>query len=156
MKLAKDIAKDIRKEIKSDKGYTNRDVKVNCSNGSIYINVMNYEVDCNYLEDLAKKHEQVDYDEITGEILSGGNTFIFVKINTINPTYKDIVNRLFEYIRFNKKDKKVKINDNLDIIALSNDNTSYIECILIKNNQHYKTSKYRNELQLAKELTILN
>ncbi|MDU7038847.1 MAG: hypothetical protein E6346_05695 [Lactococcus lactis] len=156
MKLAKDIAKDIRKEIKSDKGYTNRDVKVNCSNGSIYINVMNYEVDCNYLEDLAKKHEQVDYDEITGEILSGGNTFIFVKINTINPTYKDIVNRLFEYIRFNKKDKKVKINDNLEIIALSNDNTSYIECVLIKNNQLYKTSKYRNELQLAKELTILN
>ncbi|MFJ2041888.1 hypothetical protein ACIOG2_38735, partial [Streptomyces sp. NPDC088019] len=71
MKLTTDIAKDIRKAIKTEKGYTNRDVKVNCKGNTIKLKIINYKVDSRYLEDIANRFDDIDYDEVTGEILTG-------------------------------------------------------------------------------------
>ena len=71
----------LRKELK-DKGYSSRKIGVRhryCGySSSIHVTIKDLNIDKKEIEAIAKKYSAVDYDERTGEILAGGNTFVFV------------------------------------------------------------------------------
>lgn len=68
----------IRKELK-EHGYNNRRVGVRFSGYSaIYVTIKELAIDKKEIENIAMKYESYSRDERTGEILSGGNTFVFV------------------------------------------------------------------------------
>lgn len=73
-------AKTIRQELKQ-LGYNNKKVSVRCDGGSINVTlkfIPNTE-QVKEVKKVAEKFEKIHYDEATGEILSGGNTFVFVE-----------------------------------------------------------------------------
>lgn len=67
----------IRKELK-EHGYNNRRVSVRYDGYAIWVTVKEFEIDIKEIENIANKYENYSIDERTGEILSGGNTFVFV------------------------------------------------------------------------------
>lgn len=74
-----EIAKAIRKELKEKLGYTSRQVSVRCSNGNaIRVEIKDKTIERKAIEDIAYPYEAVDRCEVTGEILAGGNTYVFV------------------------------------------------------------------------------
>jgi hypothetical protein len=75
----KEKAQDIRNQVKA-MGLTRKQVAVKMSPGSaIYVTVHDPLVSLSAVERIAKTHESVRYCESSGEILSGGNTFVFVR-----------------------------------------------------------------------------
>lgn len=78
-KTATDIAKDIRAELK-EMGFNSKKISVRKRDCNVVLVTLKDEaIDREKIEQLAKRHEDVDYCEKTGEILAGGNTFVFVK-----------------------------------------------------------------------------
>ena len=67
----------IRKELK-EHGYNNRRVGVRYDGYAIWVTVKEFEIDIKEIENIANKYENYSIDERTGEILQGGNTFVFV------------------------------------------------------------------------------
>lgn len=71
----------LRKELK-DKGYSSRKVGVRheyCGySSSIRVTIKDLSIDKEEIKAIANKYRDVDYDERTGEILAGGNTYVFV------------------------------------------------------------------------------
>lgn len=67
----------IRKELK-EHGYNNRRVGVSYDGYAIRLNIKELAIDIQEIENIAMKYENYSRDERTGEILSGGNTFVFV------------------------------------------------------------------------------
>lgn len=72
----------IRQKLKKLHGITSRQVSVRIKTytlgSSIYITINDPAVDIREVQNVANKHERVDYDQFTGEILCGGNTHLFV------------------------------------------------------------------------------
>lgn len=76
-------AKKIRKEIKEKLGYTSRQVSVT-NPGAIFVTIK-AEIaikDIKIIEEIASKYELIFRCKHTGEILEGGNSFIFVRIDS--------------------------------------------------------------------------
>lgn len=67
----------IRKELK-EHGYNNRRVGVSYDGYAIRLNIKELAIDKKEIENIAMKYENYSRDERTGEILSGGNTFVIV------------------------------------------------------------------------------
>lgn len=67
----------IRKALK-EHGYSNRKVGVRYDGYAIWLTTKDLAIDIKEIEQLAKGYESYERDEFTGEILSGGNTFVFV------------------------------------------------------------------------------
>ena len=59
-------------------GYNNRKVGVRYDGYAIWLTIKDLAIDIKEIEQLAKGYESYERDEFTGEILSGGNTFVFV------------------------------------------------------------------------------
>lgn len=79
IKTATDIAKDIRTELK-EMGFNSKKISVRKKDCNVVLVTLKDEsIDREKIEQLAKKHKDVDYCEKTGEILAGGNTYVFVK-----------------------------------------------------------------------------
>ena len=76
--------KKIRQELKAI-GYSNRKVGVREEFGgyssAIYVTVKDDSVDVDKVKEIAYHAESVDRCEVTGEILAGGNTYVFVSKN---------------------------------------------------------------------------
>jgi|SRR5262245_4248637 len=72
----------IRQTLKSQHGWTSKDVSVRSSsfaNGSsIQISIKNPDVNIATVQAVAGQHESISRCELTGEILSGGNRYIHV------------------------------------------------------------------------------
>jgi len=77
----KDKAKLLRNELKA-LGLTSQDVSVRvkpCTYSErMDVIIKNLSIDIKEIERLARKYEKVDRDEITGEILAGGNDYVYV------------------------------------------------------------------------------
>ena len=75
-------AKEIRKKLK-DIGYNSRMVSVRSSSFSggddIVIRMKSVDVDETKVREICKAYESIDYDEYSGEILMGANSFVFVE-----------------------------------------------------------------------------
>lgn len=79
IKTAKDIAKDIRTELK-EMGFNSKKISVRKNDCNVVLVTLKDEsIDREKIEQIANKHKDVDYCEKTGEILAGGNTYVFVK-----------------------------------------------------------------------------
>lgn len=82
MMTASEKAKSIRSELKKA-GFTSRQVSVKhryCGYSSSYhITIKDGNVSELQIKDICKSFESVDYDERTGEILEGGNDYVFVE-----------------------------------------------------------------------------
>lgn len=78
MKTSEKAAR-IRKELKNTLGYNNRMVAVKSTSGSITICCKEAGLDKKAIYAIASQFKNVHYDELTGEVLAGGNTFVFVK-----------------------------------------------------------------------------
>ena len=74
-----EIAASIRSCLKKTLGYTNRQVSVKAHWGAIWVKAKVAGLDLQKVHDIAMKFYDVERCEFTGEILSGGNTFVFVE-----------------------------------------------------------------------------
>ena len=71
-------AASIRKELKTTLGYNSRMVAVKSRPGAIYIRCKQAGLDVKAIYSIARQFKNVYYDELTGEVLAGGNTYVFV------------------------------------------------------------------------------
>lgn len=67
----------IRQALK-EHGYSNRKVGVRYDGYAVWLTIKDLAIDIKEIEQLAKGYESYERDDFTGEILSGGNTFVFV------------------------------------------------------------------------------
>lgn len=71
--------KEIRTKLKKAHGITSRQVSVRTRHGSsINVDINDPEVDIKEVENIAKGYENYQRCHVTGEILGGGNTFVFI------------------------------------------------------------------------------
>lgn len=77
-----DHAADIRQTLKARYGWTSRDVSVRAESysmgSSIHVRIKNPAVAIEPVRAIAMQSEDISRDERTGEILSGGNRFVYV------------------------------------------------------------------------------
>lgn len=78
----KELSLAIRKTLK-EAGYTSKDVKVSVKDAgystAARLNIVNPLVSRTAIQELVKGYEEIDRDERTYEILSGGNTYVHVE-----------------------------------------------------------------------------
>jgi hypothetical protein len=67
----------IRQALK-EHGYNNRKVGVRYDGYAVWLTIKDLAIGIKEIEQLTKGYESYERDEFTGEILSGGNTFVFV------------------------------------------------------------------------------
>ncbi|MFG9988978.1 hypothetical protein ACG3RR_32855, partial [Pseudomonas aeruginosa] len=91
----------------------------------------------------------------TGEILAGGNTFIFIEKYAITPKCKDIANRLVEYLKINKNPKTIDIDKETKVFVYNDESIFFYKDSIFKNNDFIKRIKFKNERDLAKEISLL-
>jgi hypothetical protein len=77
--MSKTATATIRRSLKAEHGLTSRQVSVRSQHGSIECTVKDPAVKLATVEQVARKHERIDRDEVTGCILRGGNTFVKVQ-----------------------------------------------------------------------------
>lgn len=97
----KEIAKKIREQLKVN-GINNKQVSVRSGivgfSQEVNITIKDATIKFDMVDEMAHKYESIDYDEATGEILSGGNTYIDVSFS-----YDVIKKEREKYIPFAKK-----------------------------------------------------
>jgi hypothetical protein len=71
-------AKAVRAAIKSQLGHNSKVVSVTSSGGSVNVTIKSPNVSLSKVSEIAKAFARVSYCESSGEVLSGGNTFVFV------------------------------------------------------------------------------
>jgi hypothetical protein len=79
--MTKDAAKTIRTELKAQ-GIKRSQVSVRCDHSSIRVNIIDPTVSKKTVEEIAGKYESIDRCNYSGEILCGGNTFVFVEYSS--------------------------------------------------------------------------
>jgi hypothetical protein len=72
-----DAAQNVREELKR-RGINSRRVSVRSDYNSLQISIKDLSICCDEIEQIARKHEKIDYCPISQEILSGGNFFVSV------------------------------------------------------------------------------
>lgn len=89
-------SKLIAQELKAI-GITNKQVSVTMRGGSVQCWIKDFTIRPETIEAIAKKYEEISYCEASGEILSGGNRFVFVSyhhgaesVATSSDEYKSI------------------------------------------------------------------
>lgn len=75
---AADEAKIIRDLIKKEFGYTSRQVSVKSRSSTLDITIKDPMIKIKPIEEIAKRFQKIDRCEASGEILSGGNRYVFV------------------------------------------------------------------------------
>jgi len=80
--MSTETAKKIRKALK-DKGFNIKDFSVRSRSGSlsssVNVFIKNIKVDIDEVKEITRRFKEIDYCEASGEILGGGNTFVFVE-----------------------------------------------------------------------------
>jgi hypothetical protein len=83
MTTAAQNAKEIRTELKSRYGWTRNDVSVRANSysmgSSIRIEIKSAAVRASKVKEIAEKFQRIDRCSYSGEILNGGNRFVFVE-----------------------------------------------------------------------------
>ena len=75
-------AKAIRTALK-EAGFNQKQISVKKQFGgysvAFYVTIRDANIDKSTIENIVNKFKSIDYDERTGEILAGGNDYVFVK-----------------------------------------------------------------------------
>ena len=91
--MCKESAKELRSKLK-EIGYNRNMVSVTSDYDSINVTVKSIEVDFKKVEKLANSYESFRTDERTGEILCGGNTFVFVSYDYKLDLTEDLIEKV--------------------------------------------------------------
>jgi hypothetical protein len=86
MSNAKEITASLRSTLKTNLGLSNKDVSIRKSGYStVYITVLSVGAFAHLaaIKAIAANHENIHYCQSSGEILSGGNTFVFVRVDNL-------------------------------------------------------------------------
>ena len=78
--MSKQKAAEIRSQLKT-LGYTSRDVSVRSDHNSLDITIRRNGLKVKAIRDIANSAEKIDRCESSGEILSGGNTYVFIRFS---------------------------------------------------------------------------
>lgn len=102
--MCKESAKQLRKELKNKLGVNSRQVSVRSSRNSIDVTIKDLTVNFSEVEKIANTYESIRRDHATGEILSGGNTYISVgySYDTMEEEAKKLMPKAKEIINNNK------------------------------------------------------
>lgn len=152
-KLPKDVAKEIRTGLKNEYGYNRNQVSVTVSDEAVRVTVKDPNVNCEKVKDFAMQYKDVDIDELTGEILSGSNTYIFFENIAINPQLLKIVNKALDIIEQNPQNKGFPISQGI-ILNFCIDN-GIIEYSIATPHDRTNFQKYISAENIAKEITAL-
>ncbi len=87
---------EIKKEIKTTLGYNTRDLSVRVDHSSINISVKSCDVSVAKVTAIVEKYRSVDRCQYTGEILSGGNTYVFVSYSHKMEIVEELFNKIME------------------------------------------------------------
>lgn len=116
--MSKEKAAAIRKELKKQLGVTNRQVSVRSRNSgydeAIDVTIKDLKVNKAKVEAIASRHEHIRRCEYSGEILAGGNTYVFVTLD-----YDALSAAKEELLETAKK----IINDNKDLLGTNEGKT---------------------------------
>lgn len=112
------VAKDIRQGLKEKFGYNRNYVRVRCDSTAINVTAIDYKVNCTEVEKYVNKFRSVDYDEVNGEILEGGNLFVFFENDAMNPNYLNRCEEIIKNISFIDSDKRFQIDKDLNLYIL--------------------------------------
>ncbi len=123
----------IRKELKEQLGYNSRMVSIKNDYGNVIFTIRNIDVDYAKLEQFAYKFENVSYCEASGEILSGGNTFVTIE-------FCETITEIFATTDIEGFDTAVESLNNFQFARMF-DNTLSI----IKNGGTYTIRNKKNE-----------
>lgn len=92
--MSKQKAAEIRKQLKT-LGYSARDVSVRSDHNSLDITIRRNGLDVKAIKAIANSHENVSRCEASGEILGGGNTFVFIRFDDeVTETMTQLVKKL--------------------------------------------------------------
>ena len=110
-------------------GYNSKQVSVRggyCGYSvSADITIKDLKADRKAIEKVCKKFQSIDYDCASGEILEGGNTYIFVKYDydTLKNAIEEEVNKLDSLMaEIEKEQKHIKKNDSEYVLFKQGDN----------------------------------
>lgn len=78
--MSKQKAAEIRNQLKT-LGYTSRDVSVRSDHSSLDITIRRSGLNVKAIRDIAESFENIRRCEASGEILSGGNTYVFIRFS---------------------------------------------------------------------------
>lgn len=78
--MSKQKAAEIRSQLKT-LGYTSRDVSVRSDHNSLDITIRRNGLKVKAIRDIANGAEKIDRCDFSGEILSGGNTYVFIRFS---------------------------------------------------------------------------
>lgn len=149
-----DIVKVIRKRLKNELGYSNRKVSVKQSGSEmVVITIKDSTVSYQSIREITDIYESISRDEMSGEILAGGNTYIRIESEVIDPYYLE---RSQEIIKDTEETdfegRQYEIN-NLNITVIKQGIKKRI--IIKEDNIIIERLNIRTSEQLAKELTLL-
>lgn len=98
MKTNQEIRNEITAMFKA-KGWNNRKIGLRVDYSSIRVKVKDLSIKLKDVEAIVHEYEHIRYDEYCGEILAGGNTFVFVNYAS------DVLNAAME--KFMEKAEKI-------------------------------------------------
>lgn len=152
----KDKGKLIRAELK-EIGYNSRQVKVRTStctfSGIIDVIVVDYKVDVQAVKNIVNKYEEIQRDEITHEILLGGNTYIHLTVECNNPEIENKANEIYDKAVNLEKGfgAKYKVTENIEVLIFREG--KFLEVKLIKNEERLTSRYIYGTKDLAKLIT---
>jgi len=144
-------SKGIKEELK-DNGIDTKNIGVRERGGSYYITIKDPTIDKDKVEKIAEHNESYERDYATGEILSGGNTFVFVDYDygvfdevskPYQPKAKEYLNKLKDI----PTDNGLSVKDGVYIMK---DGNSYD--FVVHNDKQWTRRRFYTENELAKNL----
>ena len=92
--MSKQKAVEIRSQLKT-LGYGARDVSVRSDHSSIDVTIRRNGLNVKAIRDIANSAEKIDRSAYSGEILSGGNTYVFIRFSDdVTDTMTTLVKKL--------------------------------------------------------------
>lgn len=154
----KDKAKLLRKDLKDNLGYTAKQVNVRMSAGTaLNVTIKDYNVDVAAVTKEAFKYEEISYDEISGEILAGGNDFIFVENEAINPNYQAFAELVFKKLEtIEKEEYSVALPNEAIAVYCIELNESVPKFKIQIGNKKSRFQDLYTAKQIAEVMTLLN
>lgn len=153
--IINDIAKNLRKELKDELGYNNRKVSVKQSGlETLIVSIKDYTVSYQKVKSITDNFESIDRDEATGEILVGGNVFIRIEIESVDPKVLKLSKEIMEDVEHSNSEVKQYEMDNYLFIVINDNIEKRIQ--IKRNNIVIDRFIVRSTEQLAKEIALLN
>lgn len=122
--------KELRKQIKSElkpAGYNAREISVSVKYAGydtvIRVTIKNPYINANTVKEIVNNYEQVSYDEVTGEILQGANTYVRVSYEY---GIFEQVSEAFETLAKEAIEKAAEIVEIIPGLFLCSDNHCYV------------------------------